>query len=122
MRQESNITGQHEIVDRSRVGDDQPHEPSQAQTFEISAVTRQILLGVSTRHVIADKEGVKLPARALLHVELPDVVQRALGTWSLRPGRLILKIGQIATLALTEDAAEGRRAFIEKRKPKFTGN
>jgi methylglutaconyl-CoA hydratase len=29
--------------------------------------------------------------------------------------------GQIGTLALTEDAAEGRRAFIEKRKPNWPG-
>lgn len=29
--------------------------------------------------------------------------------------------GQIGTLALTEDAAEGRRAFIEKRKPDWPG-
>ena len=29
--------------------------------------------------------------------------------------------GQIGTLALTEDAAEGRKAFIEKRAPKWTG-
>ncbi len=29
--------------------------------------------------------------------------------------------GQIGTLALTEDAAEGRQAFIEKRKPVWTG-
>jgi enoyl-CoA hydratase/carnithine racemase len=28
--------------------------------------------------------------------------------------------GQIGTLALTEDAAEGRQAFIEKRKPVWT--
>jgi len=46
--------------------------------------------------------GVKLPGRALLHEELPDVVQRALGTWSRRPGTLILEIGETAVLA--EDA------------------
>jgi 1,4-dihydroxy-2-naphthoyl-CoA synthase len=28
---------------------------------------------------------------------------------------------QIGTLALTEDAAEGRQAFIEKRLPDWTG-
>jgi len=41
---------------------------------------------------------VKIPARALLHPELPDVVQHALGTWSLRAGRLILEIGETAVL------------------------
>jgi predicted signal transduction protein with EAL and GGDEF domain len=43
--------------------------------------------------------GVNLPGRALLHTELPDVVERALGTWSLRPGRLIIEIGETAVLA-----------------------
>jgi enoyl-CoA hydratase/carnithine racemase len=28
---------------------------------------------------------------------------------------------QVALVTLTEDSAEGRRAFFEKRKPKFTG-
>ena len=43
--------------------------------------------------------GVNLPGRALLHAELPDVVERALGTWSLRPGRLIIEIGETSVLA-----------------------
>ena len=43
--------------------------------------------------------GVNLPGRALLHTELPDVVERALGTWSLRPGRLIIEIGETSVLA-----------------------
>ena len=33
----------------------------------------------------------------------------------------VLMEAQIATLALTEDAAEGRQAFIEKRAPNWTG-
>lgn len=36
--------------------------------------------------------GVKLSARALLHPELPEIVERALGTWSRRPGSLILEV------------------------------
>ena len=50
--------------------------------------------------------GVKLPARALRHPELIDVVQRALGTWSRRPGTLILEIGEtslLVTEAVTRD-------------------
>ena len=42
--------------------------------------------------------GVNLPGRALQHAELPDVVERALGTWSLRPGRLIIEIGETSVL------------------------
>jgi diguanylate cyclase (GGDEF)-like protein len=50
--------------------------------------------------------GVKLPARVLRHAELLDVVERALGTWSRRPGTLILEIGETAVLgaeAVTRD-------------------
>ncbi|MDP2821549.1 MAG: EAL domain-containing protein [Sulfuritalea sp.] len=50
--------------------------------------------------------GVKLPARALLHTELPDVVQRALGTWSRRSGTLILEIGEISVLGAEAVARE----------------
>ena len=50
--------------------------------------------------------GVKLPARALLHTELPDMVQRALGTWSRRPGTLILEIGEISVLGAEAVARE----------------
>jgi diguanylate cyclase (GGDEF)-like protein len=41
---------------------------------------------------------VNLPARLLLLPELPDTVERALRTWSLRPGRLMLEIGEIPVL------------------------
>ena len=41
---------------------------------------------------------VNLPARLLLRPELPDTVERALRTWSLRPGRLMLEIGEIPVL------------------------
>ncbi|MEI6300546.1 MAG: GGDEF domain-containing phosphodiesterase [Betaproteobacteria bacterium] len=49
---------------------------------------------------------VRLPARALLHQELPDVVQRALGTWSLRAGRLNLEIAEIGVLGTDEGARQ----------------
>ncbi|MFM9969499.1 MAG: EAL domain-containing protein [Burkholderiales bacterium] len=49
---------------------------------------------------------VKIPARALLHAELADVVQRALGTWSLRAGRLILEIGETGVFARETQARQ----------------
>ncbi len=41
---------------------------------------------------------INLPARALLEPELVDLIERALGTWGLRAGRLVLEIGDIAVL------------------------
>lgn len=49
---------------------------------------------------------VQLPARALLYAELPDVVQRALGTWSRRSGSLILEIGDTSVLGAEAVARE----------------
>lgn len=56
---------------------------------------------------------VPLPARALLQPELPEVVQRALGTWRLRAGRLCLQISGTALLA-TDPLA--RRTLLELKK------
>lgn len=50
--------------------------------------------------------GVNLPGRALLHTELPDVVARALGTWDLRPGRLIIEVGETSVLGAEPAARE----------------
>ena len=41
---------------------------------------------------------VNIPGRVLLHAELPDVVERAINTWNLRPGRLVLEIGETSVL------------------------
>ncbi len=41
---------------------------------------------------------INLPGRALLAPELAELVERALGTWALRAGRLMLEIGDIALL------------------------
>ncbi len=57
--------------------------------------------------------GIKLPSRALLNTELPDVVQRALGTWSRRAGTLILEIG--GTSLLREDAV-ARETLLRLRE------
>jgi diguanylate cyclase (GGDEF)-like protein len=42
--------------------------------------------------------GVNIPGRTLLHAELPELVERALLTWNLRPGRLVLEIGETSVL------------------------
>ena len=53
---------------------------------------------------------INLPARALVHPELVELVERALRTWSLRPGRLMLEIGDLAVLeADTAAQTEFRR-------------
>ena len=41
---------------------------------------------------------INLPARTLLEPELPELVERALRTWSLRPGRLMLEIADMSAL------------------------
>lgn len=56
---------------------------------------------------------VPLPARALLQSELPEVVQRALGTWRLRAGRLCLQLSGTALLATN---ALARRTLLELKK------
>jgi len=57
--------------------------------------------------------GVNIPGRALLHTELPDVVSRALGTWGLRPGRLIIEVGETSVLG-TEPAARATLARLKE--------
>jgi predicted signal transduction protein with EAL and GGDEF domain len=54
--------------------------------------------------------GVNLPARLLFHSELPEIIERALGTWSLRAGRLVLEISE--TSLLQNDSAA--RAMLGK--------
>jgi len=49
---------------------------------------------------------VNVPGRALLHPDLPDVVARALGTWDLRPGRLIIEVGETLVLGAEPAARE----------------
>lgn len=54
--------------------------------------------------------GVNMPARTLVHAELPDLVERALRTWNLRPGRLVL---EIADTALLEQDAVARETLLK---------
>jgi EAL domain-containing protein (putative c-di-GMP-specific phosphodiesterase class I) len=49
---------------------------------------------------------VNLPGCSLKHVEIPDVVERALGTWSLRPGRLVAEISETSVLSTDPVARE----------------
>jgi diguanylate cyclase (GGDEF)-like protein len=84
-------------------------ESAAAVTDLVSSILNRALRNVSEFRYSAGLDlriSVKLPARALLHTELPDVVQRALGTWSLRAGRLNLEIGETAVLAKEAVARE----------------
>ena len=75
----------------------------------VSSVLNRALRNVSEFRYSAGLDlriGVNLPARALLHTELPDIVQRALGTWSLRPSRLNLEIGETSVLGAEAVARE----------------
>lgn len=67
----------------------------------VSSILNRALRNVSEFRYSAGLDlriGIKLPARALRHADLVDVVQRALGTWSRRPGTLILEIGETSIL------------------------
>ena len=50
--------------------------------------------------------GVNIPGRALLHAELPEIIERALRTWSLRPGRLIIEVEDLSVLGTQALARE----------------
>jgi predicted signal transduction protein with EAL and GGDEF domain len=50
--------------------------------------------------------GVNVPARALVHAEVADIVERALRTWGLRAGRLVLEISETSRLASDPAARE----------------
>ena len=52
---------------------------------------------------------INFPARTLLEPELPELVERALRTWSLRPGRLMLEIGDVSVL---QTHAEARSTIL----------
>ncbi len=56
---------------------------------------------------------VNLPARCLLHTELPELVERALRTWALRAGRLVLEIGDISVLETYPEAQAAIRRLHE---------
>lgn len=67
----------------------------------VSSILNRALRNISEFRYSAGLDlrvGVKLPARVLRYTELIDVVERALGTWSRRPGTLILEIGETAVL------------------------
>ena len=82
-------------------------------TKMISSLLNRALRNVSEfrqRAGLDLRVAVNLPARALAHPELAEIVERALRTWSLRPGRLMLEIGDLAELeAKAQAQAELRR-------------
>jgi len=76
-------------------------ESADMVTDLVSSILNRALRNISEFRYSAGLDlriGVKLPASALRHPEIPDVVQRALGTWSRRPGTLILEIGETSIL------------------------
>ena len=56
---------------------------------------------------------VNLPARSLLLPDLPELVERALRTWALRPGRLVLEIQDVAVLEKYPEAQAAIRRLHE---------
>lgn len=56
---------------------------------------------------------VNLPARALLYAELPELIERALRTWALRAGRLVLEIDDILVLEKYPEAQAALRRLHE---------
>lgn len=67
----------------------------------VSSILNRALRNISEFRYSAGLDlrvGVKFPARVLRHAELIEVVERALGTWSRRPGTLIMEIGETAVL------------------------
>jgi len=81
----------------------------------VSSILNRALRNVSEFRYSAGLDlriGVNIPGRVLLHTELPEVVERALRTWSLRPGRLVIEIGE--TSVLRADAAA--RETLERLK------
>lgn len=75
----------------------------------VSSVLNRALRNISEFRYSAGLDlrvGVKLPARVLRYPELLDVVERALGTWSRRPGTLILEIGETSVLGQDAVARE----------------
>jgi diguanylate cyclase (GGDEF)-like protein len=75
----------------------------------VSSILNRALRNVSEFRYSAGLDlriGVRIPARALRQAELLDVVQRSLGTWSRRPGTLILGIGETSVLSAEPMALE----------------
>ncbi len=91
-------------------------ESANMVTDLVSSILNRALRNVSEFRYSAGLDlriGIKLPARALRYAELLDVVQRALGTWSRRPGTLILEIGETAVLG---DDAVAKNTLIRLKE------
>ncbi len=73
----------------------------------VSSILNRALRNISEFRYSAGLDlrvGVRLPGSTLRHPEIVDVIQRSLGTWSRRPGTLILGISQTSAL-LADDVA-----------------
>jgi EAL domain-containing protein (putative c-di-GMP-specific phosphodiesterase class I) len=57
--------------------------------------------------------GVNLTANSLRQPGLPDVVSRALDTWNLRPGRLVIEVNQTAMLEASPEAGKALQRLKE---------
>lgn len=67
----------------------------------VSSILNRALRNVSEFRYRAGLDmliGFPLPAAALRHAELPEVVERALGTWRLRAGRIVFQISDTRLL------------------------
>lgn len=57
--------------------------------------------------------GVNLTAKSLRQPGLPDAVSRALDTWNLRPGRLVIEVNETALLEASADSCNALRRLKE---------
>jgi EAL domain-containing protein (putative c-di-GMP-specific phosphodiesterase class I) len=57
--------------------------------------------------------GVNLTAKSLRQPGLPDAVTRALDTWNLRPGRLVIEVNETALLEASAESCSALRRLKE---------
>ena len=79
------------------------------------------ILNVAMRHCADFRDsgglnlrfGVNLTARSLRQPGLPDAVSRALDTWNLRPGRLVIEVNDASALEENPEAGNALRRLKE---------
>jgi hypothetical protein len=84
--QQPNIAGQHQIVQRARIGDDeQPDTPSEAEPLQVAAVALQILRRVGAENSVRGQKFIELAARGEAEqltqfgpaeMPLPELIER----------------------------------------------
>src|SRR5262249_50349996 len=55
----SALADQHQVIERTGIGDNEPHAASEAGLFEVLSVTFQIVEGVRLKHVMRLQEPVE---------------------------------------------------------------